>query len=42
MLEMAHENMDMHEYLNYVKGGKVETFNHYYEYYMLKYNLNNK
>ncbi|MBQ8475421.1 MAG: Na/Pi cotransporter family protein [Clostridia bacterium] len=39
MLEMAHEDMDMHEYLNYVRGGKVEEFNRYYEYYMLKYSI---
>ena len=37
--EISHENMDVHEYLNKVKGGKVQEYNHYYEYYMLKYAL---
>ena len=39
LLEISHDNMDVHEYLNHVKGGKVEEYNHYYEYYMLKYAL---
>ncbi len=39
LLEISHENMDVHEYLNHVKGGKVQEYNHYYEYYMLKYAL---
>ncbi len=37
LLEMAHENMDMHEYLSRVKDGKTREYNHYYEYYMMKY-----
>ncbi len=37
ILEMAHDNMDMHKYLNRVKAGKVQEYNHYYEYYMMKY-----
>ncbi len=37
ILEMAHDDMDMHKYLNRVKEGKVQEYNHYYEYYMMKY-----
>ncbi len=37
ILEMSHDNMDMHKYLSKVKGGKVQEYNHYYEYYMMKY-----
>ncbi len=39
ILEMAHDDMDMHKYLNRVKAGKVQEYNHYYEYYMMKYSL---
>jgi len=39
ILEMAHDDMDMHKYLNRVKAGKVQEYNHYYEYYMMKYAL---
>ena len=39
LLEIAHDNMDVHEYLSNVKAGKVQEYNHYYEYYMLKYAL---
>ena len=41
ILEMAHNDMDMHKYLNRVKAGKVQEYNHYYEYYMMKYAIKN-
>ena len=41
ILEMAHDDMDMHKYLNRVKAGKVQEYNHYYEYYMMKYAIKN-
>jgi len=39
MLEIAHDEFDIHEYLKGVKGGKEEEFNHYFEYYTMKYTL---
>ena len=38
-MEMAHEGMDMHEYLKGVKGGGEKEFNDYYDYYKAKYTL---
>lgn len=37
ILEMAHDDMDMHKYLNRVKAGKVQEYNQYYEHYVAKY-----
>ncbi|MBQ8911481.1 MAG: Na/Pi cotransporter family protein [Clostridia bacterium] len=37
ILEMSHENMDIHEYLNKVKSGDAKEFNEYFEYYSTKY-----
>jgi len=39
MIEMAHESMDMHEYLHSLKTGSVQEFNDNYDYYRLKYAL---
>lgn len=39
VLEMAHQNMGVHEYLNEVKGGNMKEFNDYYDYYTFKYSL---
>ena len=39
MLEMAHDEFDVHEYLRSVKAGGEEEFNHYFEYYTMKYNI---
>ena len=39
ILEMAHDNMDMHGYLRSIKEGKVEEYNRYYQYYLMKYEL---
>ena len=40
MLEMAHDNMDMHDYLNKLKSGNSTEFNAQYEHYMGKYSIN--
>lgn len=37
ILEMSHENMDIHGYLNKVKSGDTKEFNEYFEYYSTKY-----
>ena len=39
MLEMSHESMDMHQYLRSVKAGEEKEFNHYFEYFTMKYAL---
>ncbi len=40
MLEIAHDEFDIHEYLRNVKGGGEEEFNHYFDYYTMKYAIN--
>jgi phosphate:Na+ symporter len=37
ILEMSHENMDIHGYLNKVKSGDTKEFNEYFAYYSTKY-----
>ena len=39
ILEMAHDGMDIHEYLNRVKGGAITEFNDYYDYFKMKYSV---
>ena len=39
LLEMEHEDMDLHEYLRNVKGGNEKEYNHYYDYFKMKYEL---
>ncbi len=39
LLEMEHEDMDLHEYLRNVKGGNEREYNHYYDYFKMKYEL---
>ncbi len=39
VLEISHENMDVHEYLSKVKGGQVKEFNDFYDYFKLKYTI---
>ena len=39
VLEISHEDLDIHEYLRKVKGGEIKEFNDYYNYFKLKYNL---
>jgi hypothetical protein len=39
MLEMSHESMDMHQYLRQVKAGEEKEFNHYFDYFTMKYSL---
>ncbi len=37
VLEISHENLDIHEYLRRVKGGEIKEFNDYYDYFKVKY-----
>ncbi|MBQ7847143.1 MAG: Na/Pi cotransporter family protein [Clostridia bacterium] len=37
ILEMSHENMDIHSYLSKVKSGDTQEFNEYFEYFSTKY-----
>ena len=37
--QMEHEDMDLHEYLRNVKGGNEKEYNHYYDYFKMKYEL---
>ncbi|MBE6587671.1 MAG: Na/Pi cotransporter family protein [Ruminococcaceae bacterium] len=39
MLEIAHDEFDVHEYLRNVKAGNEEDFNHYFDYYSMKYSI---
>ncbi len=39
ILEMSHDTMGLHKYLGRVKEGKTEEYIHYYQYYMMKYQL---
>jgi len=39
VLEITHEDLDIHEYLRKVKGGEIKEFNDYYDYFNLKYSL---
>lgn len=39
LLEISRDEMDLHEYLRRVKGGEEKEFNHYYEYYSMKYSI---
>ena len=39
VLEMSHESMDMHQYLRHVKAGEEKEFNHYFDYFKMKYAL---
>jgi len=39
ILEIAHDDLDLHEYLRSVKGGEKKEFNDYYDYYKIKYTL---
>ena len=38
-LEIAHEDLDIHQYLNNVKGGSTKEFNDYFDYFKVKYAL---
>ncbi len=40
MLEMKHNDMSIHKYLREVKKGQEQEFNHYYDYFNMKYNIN--
>ena len=39
MLEMAHKDMEIHKYLSSVKDGNKEEYNHYFDYFRMKYDL---
>ena len=39
MIEMAHKDMAIHKYLRSVKGGEEQEFNHYYDYFSMKYDI---
>ena len=39
LIEMAHEDLDIHEYLRNVKDGNDKEFKELYEYYQIKYSL---
>ena len=39
MLEMAHNDMSIHQYLRSVKGGDKQEYNHYYDYFRMKYDI---
>ncbi len=39
VLEMSHESLDMHKYLRQVKAGEEGNFNHYFDYFTMKYAL---
>ena len=41
MLEMAHSDMAIHKYLRSVKDGNKKEFNHYFEYFKMKYSIEN-
>ena len=40
MLEMAHKDMAIHKYLRSVKDGHKEEYNHYFDYFNMKYDIN--
>ena len=39
MLETAHKDMEIHKYLSSVKDGNKEEYNHYFDYFKMKYDL---
>ncbi len=39
MLEMAHKDMAIHKYLRSVKDGDKQEFNHYFDYFTMKYDI---
>lgn len=39
MLEMAHKDMSIHKYLKSVKDGDKQEYNHYYDYFNMKYDI---
>ena len=39
LLEISHESMDMHQYLRHAKSGEEKEFNHYFEYFTMKYRV---
>ena len=39
LLEMEHEDLDLHEYLRSVKAGNEKEYNHYYDYFKMKYEI---
>ncbi len=39
MLEMAHKDMAIHKYLRSVKDGEGQEYNHYHDYFSMKYDI---
>lgn len=39
MLEMAHNDMEIHKYLRSVKDGDGQEYNHYFNYFRMKYDI---
>ncbi len=39
MLELSHKDLAIHEYLRAVKKGNKKEYNHYYDYFNMKYNI---
>jgi phosphate:Na+ symporter len=39
MLEMAHKDMAIHKYLRSVKDGDKQEYNHYFDYFTMKYDI---
>lgn len=39
MLETAHNDMSIHKYLRSVKGGDKQEYNHYFDYFRMKYDI---
>ena len=39
MLELAHKDLAIHEYLRAVKEGNKEEYRHYFDYFNMKYNI---
>ena len=39
MLEMAHNDMEIHKYLRSVKDGDGQEYNHYFDYFRMKYDI---
>ena len=39
MIEMSHKDMSIHKYLRKVKGGDEQEYNHYFDYFNMKYDI---
>ena len=39
VIEMSHKDMSIHKYLRKVKGGDEQEYNHYFDYFNMKYDI---